>query len=72
MVPMTPVVSTSIEAIGYDSAACELYVKFLNGSLYAIKNISKEVYIDFLIADSKGRYYNSVIKPQYPDVTKLD
>jgi hypothetical protein len=71
MVDMTYVNSSNIEAIGYDVGNMELHVQFLKSGLYVIRNVPPEVFDGLMNADSKGSYYNRMIKPVYPDVTKM-
>ena len=53
---MTPVVSSNVAAVGYDEEKSELYVSFLNGSLYKYYGVDQGVYINMLNASSKGRF----------------
>ena len=63
---MIPVKSTSIELVGYDEDARELYVRFLNrGRTYVYFDVPSEAYAALLEAPSKGRYLNFEIKPYH-------
>jgi KTSC domain len=63
---MVPVESTSIELVGYDEDARELYVRFHNrGRTYVYFAVPPEAYAAFLDAPSKGRYLNFEIKPYH-------
>ena len=63
---MVPVESTSIELVGYDEDARELYVRFLNrGRTYVYFDVPPEAYAALLDAPSKGRYLNFEIKPYH-------
>lgn len=62
---MVPVDSTSIEAVGYDEDAQELYVQFAGGRTYVYSGVSTYTYEDLLSAPSKGSYLNREIKPNY-------
>jgi hypothetical protein len=58
--------STNIEAIGYDSSAQELHVRFLKSGLtYVYYGVEEWVFQEFLRADSKGRYFASQIRDRY-------
>lgn len=70
MPEMTFVDSSNIEAVGYDAENTELHVRFIKSGTYVIRNVPQEVFDQFLAADSKGSFYNRVIKPNYPDVAK--
>lgn len=71
MVDMMYVNSSNIEAIGYDAANMELHVRFLKSGQYIIRGVPQEMFDGLMNADSKGSYYNRMIKPNYPDVTKV-
>lgn len=63
---MVPVESTSIELVGYDEDAQELYVRFHNrGRTYVYFDVPREAYAALLEAPSKGRYLNFEIKPYH-------
>jgi KTSC domain len=63
---MIPVESSSIELVGYDKEAQELYVRFHNrGRTYAYEGVSPAQFEALLAAPSKGRYLNWEIKPYH-------
>jgi KTSC domain len=63
---MVPVESTSIELVGYDEDARELYVQFrLRSRTYVYFDVPPEAYTALLEAPSKGRYLNFEIKPYH-------
>ena len=63
---MVPVESTSIELVGYDEDAHELYVQFrLRGRTYVYFDVPPSAYAALLEAPSKGRYLNFEIKPYH-------
>jgi hypothetical protein len=62
---MVHVLSSSIEAVGYDPARRELTVRFAGGGTYAYEDVPRAVYDALLAAESKGRYVNGVLKPGY-------
>ncbi len=65
-VQMFEVDSSVIKSVGYDRAYNTLYVQFLsNNKVYAYKNVDSATFVDFLNADSKGRYYSRNIKGVY-------
>lgn len=58
--------STNIEAIGFDSSAQELHVRFLKSGLtYVYYGVEEWVFQELLRADSKGRYFASHIRDRY-------
>jgi len=65
MVDMIYVDSSNIEAIGYNSDAQELYVRFLSGATYVHYAVPDHIYEELLDATSKGSYFNRVIKGVY-------
>lgn len=66
MPEMTYVDSSNIEAIGYDAAALELHVRFLkSGETYVYYAVEDWRFQEFMQADSKGKYLNAEIKPNY-------
>ena len=67
---MYSVDSSAIEAIGYKSGNRELYVRFLESRDYIYYDVEKQIFHDFLRADSKGRYFNEEIRECY-DFRKL-
>jgi KTSC domain len=54
--------SSSIEEIGYDADAEEVYVRYRPGGLYAYLGVPGVVWEELLAAPSKGTYVNEVIK----------
>jgi hypothetical protein len=66
MPEMQYVDSSNIEAIGYDSEARELHVRFLkSGETYVYHDVEQWVFDAMMQADSKGSYLNRQIKGTY-------
>ncbi|AZI66922.1 KTSC domain-containing protein [Kaistella daneshvariae] len=63
---MTPVSSSNIESIGYDKQNQELYIKFLNQTIYVYKGVPQHEYQNLLEAPSQGSYLNRNFKNVYP------
>lgn len=63
-IPMTPVVSNQIAAIGYDAATSTLAVTFTRGAgaIYHYPGVSRETYDAFMAAESKGTFFGQHIK----------
>ncbi|MCQ4259664.1 KTSC domain-containing protein [Stutzerimonas stutzeri] len=57
--------SRSLRELGYDPDKQALEVLFHNGSLYRYEQVPPEVVQALLEADSLGRYFNQVFKPQH-------
>ncbi len=58
--------SSNIEAIGYEVATRELYVRFSkSGETYVYYEVDEWVFEEFKRADSKGIYLNTNIKNTY-------
>ena len=68
-VEWTPVKSSNIAAIGYESndkdLKTELHVQFNSGSEYVYHSVPADIVQEFLDADSKGKYLNERIKGTY-------
>jgi hypothetical protein len=64
---MIPVQSTSIAAVGYEPARKALYLRFHESRrTYRYAGVPHRVYRKLMAAESKGRFVNAVIKPNYP------
>ena len=55
----TPVVSSNIKSIGYDSNSKILEVEFTNMSVYRYYEVPEDVYEELMAAESKGSYPSS-------------
>jgi KTSC domain len=62
---MHAVESGAVAKIGYDAAAEEAYVEYLDGDLYAYEGVPADVFEELANAESKGTFVNTVIK-KYP------
>jgi hypothetical protein len=62
-IPMTPVTSNQIAAIGHDAATSTLAVTFTRGTgaVYHYPNVPRETYEAFLAAESKGNFFGQHI-----------
>ena len=61
-VEMINVSSSNIEAIGFDPALDELYVRFLKGGTYIYSNVSQYQFDEFVNAGSKGQWLDQNVK----------
>lgn len=57
--------STVIDLFNYDHRSATLRIVFRSGNVYAYKKVPEEVYNDFKKAESKGRYFNQMIKNKF-------
>lgn len=64
-IPMTPVESHQVAAIGYDAARRTLQVTFTRGPghAYQYPNVEPRLHADFMAAESKGKFFGEHIKP---------
>src|SRR5436190_19449756 len=60
------VISSELHSGGYDDADNLLEVEFRTGGVYQYFGVPRESYDALMAAESKGRFFNSVIKPRYP------
>lgn len=63
-IPMTPVQSNQVGAIGYDPATSTLAVSFARGAgaIYHYPDVSPELYAEFMAAESKGTFFGKRVK----------
>lgn len=66
MPEMNYVDSSNIEAVGYDTGTMELHVRFLkSGKTFIYYSVEEWRFQEMMQAESKGKYFNSNIKPFY-------
>lgn len=63
---MIQVNSSNIDSIGYDNKSEEVYVRFLNGSLYVYKGVPLHEFENLRDASSLGSYLHRNYKNVYP------
>lgn len=63
---MIPVSSSNIESIGYEEQNEQVYVRFLNGSLYVYKGVPLHEFENLRDAPSLGSYLHRNYKNVYP------
>lgn len=66
-IPLTPVDSSQINAIGYDAASKTLAIQFKGysgkvGATYHYANVTPAQFAEFNKADSKGRWFGAHLK----------
>ena len=64
--PWIDVDSSCIDAIAYLQTESALKIRFNSGCIYQYENVSHNAFVNFLHADSKGRFFNRNIKDAYP------
>jgi|WetSurMetagenome_2_1015567.scaffolds.fasta_scaffold577308_1 hypothetical protein len=62
---MIHVSSSNIDSVGYDLQNHDVYVKFLNGSVYKYIGVEQHEYESLLHAASVGSYLNRYFKNVY-------
>jgi len=66
----SPVNSSNIESVGYDSDSLTLEVEFKGGSVYQYYDVPSHVYENFISAESLGSYLHHSIKNNF-SVSKI-
>lgn len=64
-VSWTPVTSSNINSVRYDSYLARLEVKFNDGRIYSYDRVDPATYLGFLSSPSKGSYLNNNIKGRF-------
>jgi len=58
----TPVSSSNLASVGYDSSTQVLEVEFLHGGIYQYSGIPSWVHADLMAASSHGSYFDQHVK----------
>ena len=58
----TDVESSNIHSIAYDDKTETLCVRFLNGGLYSYPDVSNDLYVSLVHAESVGKYFARYVK----------
>lgn len=58
----TPVKSSNLHSVGYDSSNQILEIEFNSGGIYQYSQVPEDIYNSLMNADSKGRYFIQNIK----------
>ncbi len=61
----TPVTSTNIRSIGYNSQSATLEIEFTSNDIYQYFNVPEHLYQGLMSAISKGQFLNNYIKYSY-------
>lgn len=62
MAPMTPVKSSNLKAVGYDSTTKALTVEFNNGAKWRYDDVDAKHHTGLMGADSPGVYFHTHIR----------
>ena len=63
--------STNIKKTEYDTESKKLLVTFNNGALYEYDEVPHNIYAQFRLSDSQGKFFNTQISKNYK-YKKLD
>lgn len=63
---MTPVASSNVAEVGYDTGAQALHVRYQSNRTYVYSDVPEAVFQELLNAPSKGSFLNRVVKDSYP------
>ncbi|KOR10243.1 hypothetical protein ABW53_05905 [Stutzerimonas stutzeri] len=64
--------SSSLRSLGYDPEQQILELEFSSGALYRYEAVPPEVVQALLEADSLGRHFNQIFKPQHYRYRRID
>ena len=64
----TPVDSSNIISVGYDPEQQILEVEFKGGAVYQYTFFPEEMWMEFEMAPSKGKYFASQVLPRFKDL----
>jgi hypothetical protein len=68
----TPVISSAIRSVGYDSASRELEVELVSGNIYLYRNVPPFMHEGLLAAKSKGTFFNKKIARRFEYEQKIN
>ncbi len=57
--------SSNIKSVGHDQLAHTLEIEFINGKVWQYFNFPAEKFVEFMNAESKGKYFDQEIRNQY-------
>ena len=57
--------SSNLNKTEYDTATKKMIAEFKNGTRYEYENVPHNVYAEFRLAESQGKYFNTDISKQY-------
>lgn len=62
------ITSSMIRAVGFRSSDLALFVKFNDGSVYRYQPVSQALALEFMMADSHGKFFHQFIRDSYESV----
>ena len=65
VIPLIPVVSSNLQAIGYEPSASILGVQFSSGHIFHYANVPPKLWEGLLESPSKGQFYAREIKGRF-------
>ncbi len=67
----TPVSSSNLASVGYDTSSAILEVEFNHGGVYQYSGVSEEVYLGLMNAGSHEKYFDQFVKKAGYPFTKI-
>jgi len=61
----TPIESKAISSLGYEATEQRLEIQFTDGGIFEYENVPPDVHLQFLMAPSKGQYFNQMIRGKF-------
>ena len=62
----TPVSSSNLRSVGFDTGSSILEIEFHSGEVYVYFGVPESVYNELMAASSKGTFHDDRIKDRYP------
>lgn len=62
----TPVTSSNLISIGYDSKTLTLEIEFKGGAIYQYTGVTPDVHQQLMSAESHGKFFHANIRDAYP------
>ena len=59
------VVSSELRSVGHDEQSLVLEVEFQSGGIYRYFAVPRELYLNLMSAESKGRFFNKWIREHH-------
>jgi hypothetical protein len=67
-IPRVVTGSSAIASVGYSEPTGSLEIEFVGGALYRFVGVPRQAFEKLITAESKGRCFNEIIRPQYQGV----
>jgi hypothetical protein len=59
------VVSSELRSVGHDEESLVLEVEFHSGGVYRYFGVPRDLYLNLMAAESKGRFFNEWIRERH-------